>query len=178
MYLSRLILNPRYAPGPSELAEPYEMHRSHHDGLPGRPEPGEERVLFRVDERPRTAGSTLLVQSCDVPDWSWLAEERVRAAICCRWPEPNPAVKPFDLHSVAGTNARRSVCGQTRLSRRKREGRPRTQGLLDEDEQISWLVRKAEAGGFQRPLGQQRRRGQDRRRHPSHKRRDRQDGNA
>jgi CRISPR system Cascade subunit CasE len=146
MYLSRLILNPRSRRVQRELAEPYEMHRSLMKAFPHHLVPGEERVLFRVDEHPRL-GLMLLVQSWDVPDWSWLVGEGVRGYLL-PVAEPNPAVKPFDLHPVAGqTLAFRLRANPT--IKTKREGRPVRNGLFDEDAQQAWLVRKAEAGGFQ-----------------------------
>ena len=145
MYLSRLILNPRTRRVQRELAEPYEMHRSLMKAFPPDLAPGEERVLFRVDEHPHL-GLTLLVQSWDVPDWSWLAEEGARGYLL-PVAEPNPAVKPFDLHPVAGqTLAFRLRANPT--VKTKREGRPVRNGLFDETTQQAWLVRKAETGGF------------------------------
>lgn len=145
MYLSRLILNPRSRRVQRELAEPYEMHRSLMKAFPDNLTPGEGRVLFRGDEHPRL-GLMLLVQSWDVPDWSWLAEEGARGYLL-PVAEPNPAVKPFDLHPVAGqTLAFRLRANPT--IKTKREGRPVRNGLFDENAQQAWLMRKAEAGGF------------------------------
>jgi CRISPR system Cascade subunit CasE len=145
MYLSRLILNPRSRRVQRELAEPYEMHRSLMKAFPPDLAPREERMLFRVDEHPRL-GLTLLVQSCDVPNWSWLAEEGARGYLL-PVAEPNPAVKPFDLHPVAGQTLGFRLRANPTI-KTKREGRPVRNGLFDEDAQQAWLVRKAEAGGF------------------------------
>jgi CRISPR system Cascade subunit CasE len=145
MYLSRLILNPRSRRVQRELAEPYEMHRSLMKAFPDNLSPEEERVLFRVDEHPRL-GLTLLVQSRDVPDWSWLVEESARGYLL-RVADSNPAVKSFDPHPVAG----QTLAFRVRVNptiKTKREGRPVRNGLFDEDAQQAWLVRKAEAGGF------------------------------
>src|SRR3974377_440414 len=80
MYLSRLTLNPRNARGRSELARPYEMHRSllqaFQHGQHGINRASEEAagVLFRVDEQPREQKITVLVQSKIAPAWSTLSD--------------------------------------------------------------------------------------------------------
>src|SRR5512143_2673582 len=82
MYLSRLTLNPRNAQVRSELARPYEMHRTllqaFQHGQHGIDRASEEAagVLFRVDENPREQQIVVLVQSRIAPDWSKLSDRR------------------------------------------------------------------------------------------------------
>src|SRR5512135_1722695 len=82
MYLSRLTLNPRNAQVRSELARPYEMHRTllqaFQHGQHGIDRAHEEAagVLFRVDESPREQMIVVLVQSRIAPDWSQMSCRR------------------------------------------------------------------------------------------------------
>ena len=145
MYLSRLILNPRSRRVQREVAEPYQMHRSLMRAFPDNLKEGDERVLFRL-EPGRNGGLILLVQSWMLPDWSWLAEPGARGYLLPVG-EPNPAVKSFDLDLAPGqTLAFRLRANPT--ARRTFEDKKRRVGLYDEEEQLVWLKRKAEQGGF------------------------------
>jgi CRISPR system Cascade subunit CasE len=148
MYLSRLILNPRSHRVQRELAEPYEMHRSLMKAFPPDLVPGEERVLFRVDEHPRL-GLMLLVQSWDAPDWTWLAEDGARGYLLAI-AEPNPAVKPFDLNLAMGQSFifRLRANPTKRLGRGAEKNASKRIGRHTEDEQFAWLARKGEQHGF------------------------------
>ena len=147
MYLSRLILNPRTRRVQRELAEPYEMHRSILRAFPAALPQG-ERMLFRVDELPKYNAPALLVQSVTIPDWSWLAEDDGARGYLLPVPEPNPAVKPFDLKLVAGQALGFRLRANPTVKKDTDDGRSVRRGLLTEDEQMKWLARKAEAGGF------------------------------
>jgi CRISPR system Cascade subunit CasE len=147
MYLSRLILNPRNRRVQRELAQPYEMHRSIMRAFRADLQTGAERVLWRVDEHPRL-GLTLLVQSWDAPDWTWLAEEGARGYLL-PVDEPNPAVKSFDLHLAAGQmlSFRLRANPTKRLSAGKGNNGKRI-GIYKEEDQLAWLTRKGEQHGF------------------------------
>ncbi len=148
MYLSRLILNPRSRRVQRELAQPYEMHRSVMRAFRTDLEKGEERVLWRVDEHPRL-GLVLLVQSRELPDWTWLAEDGARGYLM-PVNEPNPAVKPFDLRLSAG----QALAFRLRANPTKRLGKSaeydkgKRVGIYDEKDQLDWLTRKGEQHGF------------------------------
>lgn len=147
MYLSRLILNPRSRRVQRELAHPYEMHRSIMHAFRLDLQAGEERVLWRVDEHPRL-GLMLLVQSRELPDWVWLAEEGARGYLLPA-DEPNPAVKSFQLQPAVGQSFtfRLRANPTKRLSAGKGNAGKRV-GIYDEDEQLAWLARKGEQHGF------------------------------
>lgn len=147
MYLSRLILNPRTRRVQRELAQPYEMHRSIMHAFRPHLQADEERVLWRVDEHPRL-GLVLLVQSRELPDWSWLAEEGARGYLLPA-DEPNPAVKPFQLQPAVGQSFyfRLRANPTKRLSAGKGNTGKRV-GIYDEEEQLAWLERKGEQHGF------------------------------
>src|SRR5260370_12052508 len=80
LYLSRLCLNPLFAPALKLAADPYELHRKLLDTLPcgPRPKPATENqpktadLLFRVDAA--DAGPVVLVQrawSLSGMPWNW-----------------------------------------------------------------------------------------------------------
>ena len=146
MYLSRLILNPRNRRVQKEVADPYQMHRSLMNAFPDDLEPDAERVLFRLEAHPRSGALTLLVQSLTLPDWSWLAEPGARSYLLPLG-EPNPAIKSFDVALVPGQVLAFRLRANPTVKRTV-AGRKKRLGLYREDEQIKWLERKAESGGF------------------------------
>lgn len=146
MYLSRLILNPRSRRVQREVAHPYEMHRSLMRAFPDDLKDGDERVLFRL-EPSRNGGLVLLVQSWTLPDWSWLAEPGARDYLLPVG-EPNPAVKSFDLDLAPGQLLAFRLRANPTARKRLPDGSRKRVGLYDEEEQMAWLKRKAEQGGF------------------------------
>lgn len=147
MYLSQLILNPRNRRVQKEIADPYQMHRSLMNAFPDNLAEGDERVLFRLETHPRTGGLTLLVQSWTLPDWSWLAEPNARGYLL-PVSEPNPAVKSFDLQLTPGQVLAFRLRANPTVKRKFDSGDHKRVGLYREEEQIEWLKRKAEQGGF------------------------------
>jgi len=147
MYLSRLILNPRNRRVQKEIADPYQMHRSLMRAFPDDLAEGDERVLFRLEEHPRTGALTLLVQSLTLPDWSWLAEPGARGYLLLV-DEPNPAVKPFDLKLAPGQVLAFRLRANPTVKRRFNEQDHKRVALYQEEKQIEWLKRKGEQGGF------------------------------
>lgn len=139
MYLSRLILNPRNRQVQSELANPYEMHRTLSRAFAADYE--NERALFRVDVDRRTGVPTVLVQSRHEPDWSVLPD----GGYLLRGGDDNPACKPID--PVFGAGQLLSFRLRANPVRRDKASGDR-QGLLQEDQQRAWLDRKGETGGF------------------------------
>lgn len=143
MYLSKLVLNPRSRRARSEAADPYQLHRTVMRAFP-EPLPAGERVLFRMETDPRSGVMTVLVQSQSEPDWRWLDAEG-RDYLLQIGSDPNPWVKPYNPEFHAGQPLifrLRANPTQRRNSDKKRLG------LYREDEQLAWLGRKAESGGF------------------------------
>ncbi len=154
MYLSRLILNPHSRRVQREVMEPYEMHRSLMRAFPTQLERQVERVLFRLDTRLKNGGLVLLVQSLNRPDWSWLAEPAASGYLL-PLNEPNPAVKPFNPTFSPGQLLAFRLRANPTVKRchgdpanPDKEVNKRI-GLYREEEQLSWLRRKAAAGGFE-----------------------------
>jgi CRISPR system Cascade subunit CasE len=153
MYLSRLILNPRNRRVQKEIADPYQMHRSLMRAFPDDLEEGDERVLFRLDSGPRTGVLTLLVQSLTMPDWSWLQELNARGYLLPGHLLPpdieqNPDTKAFDLHLVPGQVLAFRLRANPTVKRKFDSGDHKRVGLYREEEQMAWLQRKGEQGGF------------------------------
>jgi CRISPR system Cascade subunit CasE len=136
MYLSKILLTPRSRQVRSELAEPYEMHRTLLRAFPDKNAGGPGRVLFRVDLTRETGMPALLVQSERLPDWSRL-----------------PVGEKYLLELFPPKEFRPNFQEGQRLMFRlranptiKRDGK--RLGLLHEDEQETWLRRKSEEAGF------------------------------
>lgn len=148
MYLSRLILNPHSRQVQAEVASPYEMHRTIMRAFPDSLEQDEERVLFRLEGEPAFGGLVLLVQSLEKPDWSWFSEPKratylLPLAECGAGIRRNPETKSFGLEIPDG----RLLSFRLRANPTvKRNGK--RQGLYREAEQLDWLARKGEQGGF------------------------------
>lgn len=140
MYLSKLIMNPRERNVLNDLSNPYQMHRSVMSGFP-QDLPADERVLFRLEIRRKVPYLVLLVQSHSQPDW----EELTQRGYLLR-----PAsVKPFEMQFAAEQIYRfRLLANPTK--RIKMEGKEKSTrvGLMREEDQTQWLIRKGEQHGF------------------------------
>jgi len=168
MYLSRLILNPRLRQVRNELADPYEMHRTICKGIPTANFQDNESsgILFRVDLHPRTRIPTLLVQSRQKPEWSFLSgvqelatasdsklsDSRVKNYLLGESDLPldveNPAVKEMDFHLRSGQAlAFRLRANPTVKKDREGKAQGRRVGLIQEVDQQKWLQRKFESAG-------------------------------
>ncbi len=141
MYLTRLVLNPRSRRAQSESANLYELHRTIMNAFPATL-PSDERVLFRLDIERQGGAFIVLVQSQYEPDWGWLATSPPDYLLPIS--EPNPWVKPFDPIFSAGQQLVFRLRANPTL---KREGK--RLGLLREEDQVAWLQRKAQTGGFE-----------------------------
>lgn len=157
MYLSRLILNPRSRQVRRELADPYEMHRTIWQAFPqgvfkiDRQKKASTGVLFRVDLHPRTAVPTLLVQSRQKPDWSFLLSSEKNYLLP---PEAlpldveNPATKMMKVSFRPGqVLSFRLRANPTVKKDREGEKQGRRVGLFREEDQLKWLERKIKLAG-------------------------------
>lgn len=170
MYLSRLTLNPRNAQVRSELARPYEMHRTLLKAFPrgavgiARDEDNAAGVLFRVDQNPRENEIAVLVQSKIAPDWSFLNNQRDARGHPYLLPasmigdgKPNPAMTKLDLSKklAAGqTLAFRLRANPTkRLGKAAGDDKGKRVGLYREEEQLEWLRDKLEGNEHRRLAG-------------------------
>jgi CRISPR system Cascade subunit CasE len=147
MYLSRLTLNPRNRRAQRELAEPYQMHRTLMRSFPDDMDRENDRVLFRVETNPRTGVPTVLLQSTLEPRWGWLTNDGARDYLL----QP-PETKTFDLQLASGQVLAFRLRANPTVKRRREKDDGSLRAVRDplygEEEQIKWLERKAEQGGF------------------------------
>ncbi len=154
MYLSRLTLNPRNAQVRSELARPYEMHRTllqaFQNGQHGVDRASEEAagVLYRVDDSPHEQKISVLVQSKIAPDWSKLNNLRdSRGQPYLLRPAESKTVNA-QLAAGQMLSCRLRANPTKKLGKSAGENQGKRVGLVDEEQQLEWLKRKAESGGF------------------------------
>jgi len=158
MYLSRLVLNPRSPAVRRDLADCHAMHRTVMSGFLSFQIDGDARaalgVLHRVETDPRSGRVTLLVQSRVEPDWSRLEGGYLTDD---HGADINPACKRIDLQYQAigagkvlafrlRANPTRKIDTKSGPDGSRRNGR-RVE-LSRETDQIAWLRRKGEQGGF------------------------------
>lgn len=163
MYLSRLILNPRNRKVRRDLSDCQELHRTVLSGFPDMHENGINArhkfgVLHRLDIHPVSGAIVLLVQSIAKPDWSSLPEGYLLGDIGTE----NPACKEiselygcikdgdilaFRLRANPTKKVGTSQIKDIRAGKQKSNGR--RVPLKTENEQLLWLKRKGESGGFQ-----------------------------
>jgi len=174
MYFSRLLLDPRSRAVRRDLADCQELHRTIMSAFPQTIKPDEsarERfgVLHRLEVERRQNRLLLYVQSREEPDWSRLEPGYLLA---------DPGVKRVE-DAYRSLKAGSLLAFRLRANPTKRlsetatgpGGRRRLGKRVDlrrEEEQIDWLRRKGEQGGFDllgvRVLGQVK--GQGRRQRP------------
>jgi CRISPR system Cascade subunit CasE len=160
MYLSRLILNLRSRQVRNELADPYEMHRTVCKAFPdgifkeARSEANTTGILFRVDLHPRTHIPTLLVQSRQTPDWSFLLVDRKDYLLGdsdLPLDVENPAVKEMNLQlhegQVLAFRLRANPTFKKTTMNENGESHKARLGIFKEEEQHTWLERKFQSAG-------------------------------
>lgn len=160
LYLSRLCLDGRARAVRRELANCQALHCTLLGAFPPLP-PGEKRarqhfgLLYRVEAADKEGVVPALVQSHERPDWSRLPHGYLRPT----WDMP----EGYAVKSIGGfyTELKEGHVLRFRLRanptkrvspRNEAERDPRWHGkrveLQREEDQLSWLARKGEAGGF------------------------------
>jgi CRISPR system Cascade subunit CasE len=156
LYLSRLVLDPRSRDVRRDLADCHALHQRLMTGFPT--VPGQDArasfgVLYRLEGPPFAAQPSVIVQSAVAPNWARLPERYLGSTFDG---SDNPACKRVDERyaAIAAGNelAFRLRANPTRRVSTGQAGADRLAGkrvaLLKEPEQLDWLARKAEAGGF------------------------------
>ncbi len=147
MFLSKLVLNLRDRQARGDLARPYEMHRTLMNAYAEPRVDNRCDLLFRV-EPSRTGPPVVLVQTREEPEWSQLPR-----GYLLELEEP----KKLDSPVATGQRLRfRLRANPTKRVAAKNEGMGgvmagKRVGLVTEAEQVRWLLRKAETGGFRIP---------------------------
>lgn len=167
LYLSRLILDLNCRQVRSELAQPYEMHRTLMHAFDGYPicygeRPREKfNVLFRADVDNQNSRAVVYVQSVVEPDWSYL--DKCKNYLLSEEGISNPAYKNVAV-SYLGLRKGQTVAFSLRANPTKRIAKPskgdnilkgKRVALLRAEEKVDWLVRKGDErengcpGGFE-----------------------------
>ena len=144
MFLSSLTLNSRCREARHDLSDVYEMHQTLSRAFPDKADGGMGDVLWRLDVDRRSGAATVLVQSSLPPHWE---------AISARWPDyfairdlgPN-ALCSRELPQLQFANGQVLSFRLRANPTVKREGK--RHGLLTEEEQSNWLIRKGGDHGF------------------------------
>ena len=162
LYLSRLILNPRSKQVMSEMAQPYEMHRtlmrafpSNNDGTPSNAR-DEFGVLFRADVEDLQCVIKVYVQSRIEPDWSFLKGQGYLYSDAklpeFEYKDIMPAYRKLQNGQLLSFRLRANPT--KRIARENDPMKGKRVELSREDEQLNWLIRKGRlveggvAGGF------------------------------
>ncbi len=164
MVLSRLMLNLRHKRTQSELARPYELHRTIMSAFPA--ELDGDRVLFRPEIDERSGALRVIVQSATQPDWSRLAAQPgylqrppesktialtlIEGQVLAFRLRANPTVKKatHDEKPVAHPGWLAARREQERQGIKPSGGNGIRLGIKDEKGQLEWLNRKGEQSGF------------------------------
>ncbi|MHB1356278.1 MAG: type I-E CRISPR-associated protein Cas6/Cse3/CasE [Anaerolineae bacterium] len=134
MYLSRLFIN-RSRLAWNWVTNPYRIHQRLMMALDGDP-----RVLFRPESRQDL--TCLLAQSCCAPRWDFAFDGF--AVLACA-----PECKPFDPTFTEGqVFAFRLRANPTAKRTDPEDNKKKRVGIYREEEQLAWLTRKGEVGGF------------------------------
>ena len=148
IFLSSLRLDPLARRVQTELARPYEMHRTLCHAFPELA--GDEwtaaRVLFRVDD---DGGRVqLLVQSKREPDWRAFSNHLGGARYLLAFPQ----VKEWEPQFQAGQTLRfRLLANPTFRPKKDDGGDGERRGLYREHERLDWLWRQSARCGFALP---------------------------
>jgi len=165
LYLSRLLLDPRSRQVWSELAQPYEMHRTLMHAFERYPLKEKENarekfgVLFRADVDALCNRVIVYVQSIVEPDWSFL--DTFRDYLLTGADKPNPACKDvagayqqLQAGQVLSFRLRANPTKRiARVAKGDSELKGKRVGLLREEEQIAWLIRKGQRREICKPGG-------------------------
>jgi len=142
MYLSKLTFSNHLIGARRLIASPYQLHKAVMRAFLDADNGGPGRVLFRVDHSDNSDPAYLLVQSEKKPDWQ-KAEQLLG---CMALP---PESKHLDLKFNKGQVLYFRLQANPTIKRKMGDNKASKRlGLLREEDQLTWLKRKAEEGGF------------------------------
>jgi CRISPR system Cascade subunit CasE len=136
LYLSQIVLDPRSPLVRAILANPYELHRTLLKAFPEHL-PESERVLYRLEAYSQNLDLLVLVQSQTLPDWVYLET----GGLVLQASRVKRFAPKFHVGQVLTF---RLLANPTK--RLKQNGK--RIGLDEERDQLQWLERKANYGGF------------------------------
>jgi CRISPR system Cascade subunit CasE len=121
------------------LINSYQLHQAIYHAFP---KDGAGRVLYRIDENQRLGTISLLVQSEKEPDW----QKAEYLTLCL--------IDKAEFHAFTpDLKSGRTLFFRLRANpsvKKQEEGKKNgyREGLIKEEDQLAWLNRKAESGGF------------------------------
>jgi len=159
MYLSQLTLNPLNRQVLSELARPYEMHRTlttrcfdgttitaqHNTTRAEAPSTGAHGLLFRLDEDSRNNQIVLLAQSQTEPNWAGLPDGY---ALEVHGPKVFNLKDKLAAGQMFGFRLRANPTKRMGKSAERQDTIGKRVGIYEEEDQLKWLTRKGEQHGF------------------------------
>lgn len=157
MYLSRVQLNPARFSAKQLIASPYRMHAAvEHAFPPDAVRNGEEgRVLWRIDHNEQTHSTMLYVASPETPDFTHIIEQAGWPSRC-QW-ETKEYDKLLDRLAsgqqwnfrLRANPVRKAAHDRAEHSRRSPEQIVgKRQAYVTVNQQIDWLLRRADDNGF------------------------------
>jgi len=164
LYLSRLLLNPRSRQVMSEMAHPYEMHRTLMRAFPKVSDDAQAKareafgVLFRAEADDKRGEIRVYVQSCVEPDWSFLEDLNDYLLSDAETPgyEYKDILLAYQRIQDGQIFSFRLRANPTkRIAKNDDKMKGKRVELRCEEEQIDWLIRKGQGrskgapGGFE-----------------------------
>ncbi|MCL5671501.1 MAG: type I-E CRISPR-associated protein Cas6/Cse3/CasE [Acidobacteria bacterium] len=151
LYLSRLLLNPRSRQVMSEIAQPYEMHRTLMRAFPQATDDTQSKardefgVLFRAEVDDLPGATKVYIQSLKEPDWSFLDGLKDYLDADAEMPDVSckdimPAYQKLQNGQVLSFRLRANPT--KRIAKDDDMMKGKRVELSREDEQIAWLIRK------------------------------------
>lgn len=153
MYLSQFRLNARSRAARDMLADCHRMHRAIMGAFPDVDDDAARRalgVLYRVDPDSRRPGTRVLVQSAVQPGWDqFVAAEGDALAEPPGTRDVGPAYAGIEAGDVFRF---RLVANPSKKVKAEGARNSRRVELFGEEDQVRWLLRKAEQHGFAIPV--------------------------
>jgi len=148
MYLSRLVLNPRHPCAARDIRYRYELHRTlMTQAFSGTPMEM-ERLLWRLEQSPRSRKWIVWMQSQTAPDWSFLQTAEWRGYL---WPEDfdfaNPDTRVFEPKINKGMSLCFRLMANPTVKRKNTKGEPARHRVYLPEQQRAWLASKLQQGG-------------------------------
>jgi len=157
LYLSRLLLNNRSSAVRRDLADCHQLHRTILAAFPEAPAgtAGAREhfgVLYRMELPGHDGNLRLLVQARNMPDWATLPADYLDASAAepaaCKRVDEHFARLPIGSELVFRLRANPTRRIDKRNEREDERWRGRRVELRREEDQLAWLHRKGEQGGF------------------------------
>jgi len=146
LFISKLTINERNLAGLRCVCDTYQAHQTIWRAFPDRADGGPGRILFRIEPVRACRSVVALVQSEKRPDWTQLLSNGILTEALCK--DYGPEFRAGDvLQFRLKANPTRKIadssdCGADGLPKSKRVG------LCNEDQQMDWLHRKGQSGGY------------------------------